>query len=79
MKTKLKDLKGMWAYKLPEVLWAYRTTARSTTREIMFSLTYGYKVIVPVEIRARSLRRDNCDPEQNLILQRRELDFFEEK
>ena len=33
LKTKLEDLKGRWANELPEVLWAYRTTARSTTRE----------------------------------------------
>ena len=41
LKTKLEDLKGRWVDKLPEVLWAYRTTARSTTREASFSLTYG--------------------------------------
>ena len=35
--------------------------------------------MVPVEIRARYLRRDNYDSEQNLILQLRELDFLKEK
>ena len=44
-----------------------------------FSLAYGYEAMVPVELGARSLRRDNFDPEQNMILQRRELDFLEEK
>ena len=67
------------ADELPEVLWAYRTTVRSTTRETLFSLAYGYEAMVPIDIRARSLRRDNYDPEQNLILQRRELDFLKEK
>ena len=79
MRTKLKNLKGRWADELPKVLWAYRTTTRSTTRETPFSLAYGYEVMVPVEIGARSLRRDNYDPEQNVILQRSELDFLEEK
>ena len=31
LKTKLEDLKGKWAEYLPEVLWAYRTTRKSTT------------------------------------------------
>ena len=35
--------------------------------------------MVLVKLEARSLRRDNFDPEQNMILQRRELDFLKEK
>ena len=65
LKTKLEYLKGRWADKLPKVLWAYRTTTRTTIGETMFSLAYGYKEIVPVEIEARSLRRENCDSEHN--------------
>ena len=41
--------------------------------------SYGYEAIVPVELGIGSLRRDNFDPEQNMILQRRELDFLKEK
>ena len=63
LKTKFKDLKGRWADELPEVLWAYKTTTRSTTGETSFSLAYRYKAMVPVEIGARFLRRDNYDPE----------------
>ena len=33
LKMKLEDLKGRWADELPEVLHAYKTTARSTTGE----------------------------------------------
>ena len=68
-KMKLENLKGRWANNLPEVVWAYRTIARSTIGETPFSLAYGYKVMVPVELGAGSLRRDNFDPEQNMILQ----------
>ena len=62
LKTKLKHLKGTWADELLEVLWAYRTPAKSTTRETPFSLAYGYEAMVSVELRARFLRRDNFDP-----------------
>ena len=63
LKKKLKNLKGRWVDDLPEVLWAYRTTARSTTRETPFSLAYGNKAMVIVELGTESLRRDNFDPE----------------
>ena len=63
MKTKLEDLKGMWADKLLEVLWAYRTIAIPTTGETPFSLAYGYEAMVLVKIGAGSLRRDNYDHE----------------
>ena len=69
MKTKLEDLKGRWTDELPKVLWAYRTTARSITRETPFSLSYGYEAMVPAKIEAGSLRRENYNPEHNEILQ----------
>ena len=62
---------------IPKVLWAYRTTTRSMIGETSFSLTFGYEALVPVEIGVGSLRRDNFDPEQNMILQRRKLDFLD--
>ena len=69
LKTTLEDLKGRWANELPKVLWAYRTTAISTTGETPFSLAYDYEAMVPVEIRAGSLQREDYDTEQNEILQ----------
>ena len=79
LKTKLEDLNGKLVDELPEVLWAYRTTARTPTRETLFSLSYEYKAIVPVEIGMSSLRRKNYDQDENHLLQRHELDFLEEK
>ena len=79
LKIKLKDLKGRWADELLEVLWGYRTTANTSTWETPFSLTYGYEAMVSVEIGAGSLRRKNYDSDQNFILQRPKLDFFDGK
>ena len=56
-----------------------RTTTRSMTRETPFSLAYRYKAMILVELGAGSLRRDNFDSEQNIILQWCELNFLEEK
>ena len=54
IKTKLDDAKGAWPEELPNVLWAYRTTARTPTRETPFRLTYGTEAVIPVEIRVTS-------------------------
>ena len=61
LKIKLEDLKGRWANKLLELLWAYRTSARTITGETPFSLAYKYEAMAPVEIGAGSLRRENYD------------------
>ena len=45
-----------WSEKLPFALWAYRTSFRTFTRVTPFSLVYGMKVVLPVEIEMRSLR-----------------------
>ena len=50
LKTKLDDHKGKWVEYLPEVLWAYRTTCKSVTRETPFSLAFGTKAVAPVEV-----------------------------
>ena len=58
MKTKVKELKGRWTDESPEVLWAYRTTARTITGETPFSLVYRYEAMILVEIGAGSLKRE---------------------
>ena len=50
LKQRLEGVKGNWAEELPNVLWAYRTTPRRSTRETPFSLTYGAEVVIPAEV-----------------------------
>ena len=50
IKTKLDGVKGAWPEELPNVLWAYRTTARTRIGETPFRLTYGTKAVIPVEV-----------------------------
>ena len=57
IKTKLDDAKGAWPKELPNVLWAYRTTARTPTRETPFRLTYGMEAVIPVKAGVTSIRR----------------------
>ena len=50
IKTQLEGAKGIWPDKLPSVLWAYYTTARTPTRETLFRLAYGTDVVILAEV-----------------------------
>ncbi|KAL0433346.1 UNVERIFIED_CONTAM: hypothetical protein Slati_2668900 [Sesamum latifolium] len=50
LKTRLEGAKGSWVKELPGVLWAYRTTPRSSTCETPLCLAYGTEAIIPAEI-----------------------------
>ena len=49
-KTQLEGVKGIWLDELPNVLWAYRTTVRTPTRETPFKLAYESDVVISVEV-----------------------------
>ena len=57
IKSRLDNAKGAWPEELPNVLWAYRTTARTSTGETPFRLTYGTEAVIPVEVGVTSIRR----------------------
>lgn len=78
LKAKLEDKKGCWPEELPNVLWSYNTTPRSTTGETPFLLTYGCEPMVPAEIGVGSFRREHFDPQVNEVNHRLYLDMVEE-
>ena len=45
-----------WSEKLLFALWAYRTSFRISTGATPYSLVYGMKAVLPIEIEMRSLR-----------------------
>ena len=59
IKIQLEGTKGIWLEKLPSILWAYKTTARTPTRETPFQLTNGSKVVIPAEVALTSYRVHN--------------------
>ena len=65
IKTKLDDAKDAWPEELPNVLWAYKTTARTPTGETPFRLTYGTEAVIPVEVGVTSVRRGTFNEECN--------------
>ncbi|KAM2117425.1 hypothetical protein ACFX1R_010978 [Malus domestica] len=50
MKTSLDKAKGCWPEFVPHVLWSYRTSYRTSTRETPFSLAFCTEAVVPVKL-----------------------------
>lgn len=45
-----------WAVRLPEVVWAYNITWKSTTGLSSYELVYGKKPLLPIEFEIQTLR-----------------------
>ena len=78
IKAKLDDAKGAWPEELPNVLWAYRTIARTPTGETPFRLTYGTEAVIPVEVGITNIRREAFSKEGNDDKLRFNLDCLDE-
>ena len=78
IKTKLDDVKGAWPEELPNVLWAYRTTARTLTGETPFKLTYETEAVIPVEVGVTNIRRAAFSEKENDEKLRLNLDCLDE-
>nr|XP_017250755.1 PREDICTED: uncharacterized protein LOC108221384 [Daucus carota subsp. sativus] len=79
IKKRLGEAKGLWAEELPWVLWAYRTTPRSSTGETPFRLAYGTDSLVSVEVGLESYRTRVFNPDTNEYGLRGNLDLLEEE
>ena len=78
IKAKLVEAKGAWPEELPNVLWAYRTTARTPTRETPFRLTYGTEAVILMEVGVASTRRTTFSEEENDDKLGVNLDYLDE-
>ncbi|KAK0573215.1 hypothetical protein LWI29_004479 [Acer saccharum] len=79
LKAKLVAKKGSWAEKLPQVLWAYRTTKRSSTGETPYSMAFGVEAVIPVVTSFSSPRVQLFQPELNIDMLKCGLDELEER
>ncbi|XP_070017976.1 uncharacterized protein [Nicotiana sylvestris] len=77
LKKRLEESKGNWPEVLPGVLWAYRTTAKTSTGETPFSLVYGAEALIPVDIGEPSTRFTQATQESNDEEMRVNLDLLE--
>ena len=69
-----------WANKLPEALWAYRTTWRNTTGFFPYDLVYGKSDVFPIEFEIKTLKTamevklDVTESQRSRLNQLNELD-----
>nr|XP_033516443.1 uncharacterized protein LOC117280807 [Nicotiana tomentosiformis] len=79
LKKRLEKSKGNWPEEFSGVLWAYRTITKIATRETPFSLMYGSKALIPVEIGEPSTRFTLTTKESNDEELRINLDLLEQR
>ena len=65
IKTWLEGVKGIWPEELPSILWAYKTTAKTPTRETPFRLTDECEAVIPAEVGLTCYKVDNHDEKKN--------------
>ncbi|GJU85716.1 reverse transcriptase domain-containing protein [Tanacetum coccineum] len=68
-----------WVDELPQVLWAHRTTPKSSNRETPFNLVYSSEAMIRIEISIETRRIQDFDPKQNEKRRREDLDILEER
>ena len=61
------------------MFWTYRTTPRRSIGETHFSMTYGAKVVIPLETGFPTTRTSSFNPKDNDEQLTRSLDLIEEK
>jgi len=79
LKKRLNDNKGNWREILPEVLWAYRTTSKSSTGATPFSLIYGTESLIPVEVGEPSFSFRYATEESNHEAMNTNLELLDER
>ncbi|GKV39547.1 hypothetical protein SLEP1_g47305 [Rubroshorea leprosula] len=78
LKTRVLVAHSNWVDELNKVLWSCRTTPSSAIGETPFSLAYGAKAVIPVEVGLPSNRSDRHNDLNNEKLLRENLDLVEE-
>ncbi|KAL0444443.1 UNVERIFIED_CONTAM: hypothetical protein Slati_2167000 [Sesamum latifolium] len=79
LKTKLGASRSKWVEKVPGVLWAYRTTPRTSTDETPFSLVYGSEALIPAKIVEPTNRMVGYEEQDNDKARQLNLDLVEER
>ena len=81
-KSRIGRERAGWVDELPNVLWEFRTTLKTSNGETPFSLTYGSEAVIPAEIGIPTFRTMMANVENNdeeislnldLVQERREM------
>lgn len=78
LEKRLQAAKKKWPEEFLNVLWAYRTSANSSTKETPFKLAFGTEALLPVEIGSLSHRILSYKEEPNSQDLKTNLDLIDE-
>ena len=78
IKTQLEGAKGVWPNELSGVLWAYKTTVRTSIGETPFKLAYGSEAVITAEVHMANHRVMKYQDEDNEEQLRLNLDMIDE-
>ena len=76
LKTKINGAKGLWVEELYPILWAYRTTLRTSTGESPYNLAFGSEAVIPVEVGLPTIRVQHYKEPSNSDRRKADLDFL---
>ncbi|XP_021600744.1 uncharacterized protein LOC110606305 [Manihot esculenta] len=78
LENRLDGVKKNWAAELNSILWAFRTTPQTPTKETPFALAFGTETVVPIELQIPShcVQFNNEDTNDDKL--RSNLDALEE-
>ena len=79
LKKRLDEAKGRWVDKLPHVLWTYRATPRRSVGGTLFSMMYGFEVVILLKTRFPTLRTSQFNADENDRLLLAILDMVEKR
>jgi hypothetical protein len=79
LKKKLPKREGGSVEYLSEVMWSYQTTTHLATFETPYSLAFGAKAVIPVEVGSPSFRIQHYNPGLNGEGLKLHLDLLEER
>lgn len=65
LKKRIEEIPRCWVEELPNVLWAYRTTPRSSTGISPFRMAYEVKAVSPVDVILSSPEVEYFCPEKS--------------
>ena len=78
IKTQLEREKGVWPNELSGVLWAYKTTVRTSIGETPFKLAYGSEVVIPTKVHMANHKVMKYQDKDNKEQLRLNLDMIDE-
>lgn len=79
IKKRLGKANGNWADELQHMLWTYRTTVRTPTKETPFRLVYGMEAVIPIVVTIQTTRTNNPQTRSNTGKFWKNMDLLEEK